>query len=87
MINQELGFVIETVRDGYPHCQGKRCFDEKKNLWEQVEIAFAYQSSDLKEENFGDHGCDIMICWNHDWSECPIDVLELSSIIEYLTTS
>ena len=87
MINQELGFIIETVRDGYPHCQGKRCFDEKKNLWEQVEIVFEHKSSDLKEKDLNMDGCDIVICWSHDWPDCPAEVLELSSIIDYLTTS
>jgi len=22
-------------------------------------------------------GCDMIICWKHNWPECPLEVLEL----------
>ena len=38
MISSEIGFYIESVRTGFPDCEGKRCFDKKNNLWEHVKI-------------------------------------------------
>jgi len=45
----------------------------------EIHIEFELYSS-----NFVDHGhdpnkCDLIVCWQHDWKECPnnIDVLEL----------
>ena len=28
--------------------------------------------------------CDLIVCWEHDWKECPIDVIELKSVIQKL---
>jgi hypothetical protein len=28
--------------------------------------------------------CDIIVCWENDWQECPIEVIELKSVIEKL---
>lgn len=84
MISLELGFLIESIRTGYPDCEGKRCFDKINQQWEHVKIEFEYNS-----KNFIDHGhnpdeCDIIVCWLHDWQDCPIEVLELKSVIKYL---
>jgi hypothetical protein len=27
-------------------------------------------------------GCDMIVCWEHNWPECPLEVLELK---QYLT--
>jgi len=81
MISRELGFLIESIRTEYPDCEGKRCIDKRKQRWEHVLIEFEYRSS-----NF-DHSpdeCDLIVCWIHDWEDCPIEVLELRSQIKYL---
>jgi hypothetical protein len=26
-------------------------------------------------------GCDLIVCWRHNWPECPVEVLELSQLI------
>jgi len=81
MISRELGFLIESIRTEYPDCEGKRRIDKKKQRWEHVLIEFEYRSS-----NF-DHSpddCDLIVCWVHDWEDCPIEVLELRSRIKYL---
>lgn len=51
MVSRELGFLIESIRTGFPDCEGKRCVDSKKGHWEQVQIEFEYKSS-----NFLEHG-------------------------------
>jgi len=28
--------------------------------------------------------CDLIVCWEHDWTECPIEVLELKEAIRRL---
>ncbi len=84
MISHELGFLIESVRTEYPDCEGKRCFDKEKNQWEHVKIEFEYKSSQFKDHGHDEAGCDIIVCWIHDWEDCPIEVLELRSAIKYL---
>jgi hypothetical protein len=27
------------------------------------------------------NGCDIIVCWEHNWPECPLEVIELKKEI------
>jgi hypothetical protein len=29
--------------------------------------------------------CDLIVCWEHDWKDCPIEVISLKDIIEHLS--
>lgn len=87
MVSRELGFLIESIRTEYPDCEGKRCVDARNQRWEHVRIEFEYKSG-----NFQDHGhraedCDLVVCWIHDWKECPVEVLELRSQLKGLSSS
>jgi len=84
MISKELGFLIESIRTEYPDCEGKRCVDQKENRWEHVLIEFEYKSSHFEEHGHLPENCDLIVCWIHDWEECPIEVLELRSTIKHL---
>ena len=84
MVAVELGYVVESVATGFPDCEAKRRIKGPAESWERIRIEFEYQS-----RNFLDHGhdaseCDVIVCWEHNWPECPIEVLELSSAIHYL---
>ena len=84
MISRELGFLIESIRTDYPDCEGKRCVDTKKQRWEHVLIEFEYQSGNFLEHGHNLESCDLIVCWIHNWEDCPIEVLELKSVIKYL---
>lgn len=84
MVSQELGFLVESVRVQYPDCEGKRCCDPKNNLWEHIYIEFEFKSSNFLEHGHSIDDCDIIVCWLHDWPDCPIEVLELREAIRIL---
>lgn len=84
LVSSELGFLIDSFRPEFPDCEGKRCLDIEDNRWEYVRIQFEYNSSDFQEFQARQNECDIVICWKHDWDSCPLEVLELSSVIAYL---
>ncbi len=84
MISRELGFLIESIRTEYPDCEGKRCVDKKENRWEHVLIEFEYKSSHFEQHGHSTKDCDLIVCWIHDWEECPVEVLELRSTIKFL---
>jgi transposase len=84
MVSRELGFLIESVRTAYPDCEGKRCVDEKRQLWEHVLIEFEYKSSNFREHGHAPNECDLIVCWINDWDDCPLPVLELCSEIRFL---
>jgi hypothetical protein len=85
MISKELGFLIESIRTEYPDCEGKKCVDEKENPLEHTLKEFEYKSSQFKQHGHSPEDCDLIICWIHDWEECPIEVLELRSKIKHLS--
>jgi predicted transport protein len=45
---------------------------------------FEFKSSGFKAHGHNPKECDIIICWDHDWPDCPIEVLELHEIIKTL---
>jgi hypothetical protein len=81
MIARELGMYVELVRPGYPDCIAKRYIG--KGRWEEVRIEFEYRSSQFKHDP---SDCDMVVCWQHDWKECPktIEVIELKEEIKRL---
>lgn len=93
MISHELGFIIEAFREEFPSAEGKRCLGMEgpdisdQHTWEQVKIEFEYKSSDFQAHGFGADQCDIIVCWFHDWDDCPVEVLELKSTIDILKES
>ncbi len=86
-LNEDLNLNIETIRIGFPDCVAKRYIG--KDQWEELNIEFEFKSSSFKRHNHlasmkKGAKCDMIVCWEHDWNECPkeIEVLELKS--EYL---
>jgi hypothetical protein len=84
MISAEMGFVLETFRTAPPDVDGKRCIDTANDLWKKVKIDFVYKSSDFNSPGHNEMETDIITCWVHDWEDCPVEVLELRSVIQLL---
>lgn len=84
MVSYELGFIVESVQSSFPDCEAKRCIDSKRNRWQRVRIEFEYQSSNFQDHGHDPRGCDLIVCWEHDWKDCPLEVLELRTIIDQL---
>jgi hypothetical protein len=84
MTCSDLGFVVETIRAEYPDCEAKRLTDEKRDRWEKVRVEFEYRSSSFKDHGHKPELCDVIVCWEHDWPDCPLEVVELKSSIKHL---
>ncbi|MCX5805219.1 MAG: hypothetical protein NT010_03990 [Proteobacteria bacterium] len=82
MICRELGYVVESVKSGFPDCEAKR--NVKTNMWQRVRIEFEYQAKSFKNHGHDSKGCDLVVCWENDWPECPIEVLELRTVLKRL---
>ncbi len=81
---EELGFAVEEVRAGYPDCDACRRVGGRDDLWEPVAIEFEYRSSGFRQGGHDPAGCDLVVCWIHDWPECPVEVLELRQVVRKL---
>lgn len=79
MICRELGYVVEIVKPGFPDCEAKRRVRGKTGMWQRVRIEFEYQSRNFHQHGHDPDQCDVIVCWEDNWPECPIEVLELRS--------
>ena len=84
LVAEDLGFIVEALGTSFPDCQAKRRMDKKGYRWKPVRIEFEYYSSDFKRHDHPVEGCDLIVCWKHDWPDCPLEVLELSEEIKKL---
>lgn len=84
IVAHDLGFYVESVQTCYPDCEAKRQL--KDGASEHVRIEFEFKSSHFDHD--ATH-CDIIVCWEHDWEDCPpdIEVIELRRVIEELGNS
>lgn len=82
MLAKELGFHVQLVRQGYPDCKAVRSLGDGR--YEEVNIEFEFRSSRFKTHVTSETKTDFIVCWEHDWPECPqsIQVLELRSLIQ-----
>lgn len=78
---EDLNMYIEEIKPGFPDCVGRRFTGRG---WERVFIEFEYKSSNFEEHEHDPSKCDLIVCWEHDWAECPIEVIELKDIIKTL---
>jgi hypothetical protein len=81
MLSKRLGFIIEAVRTDFPDCEGKRRIPGKRGRWERVAIEFEYKSSNFKEHRHNPNECDVIVCWENDWKDCPIEVISLKELM------
>jgi hypothetical protein len=84
MVAKELGYIVESIAVGFPDCEAKRCVNRKKSLWERVLIEFEFQSRNFTEHGHDQNQCDVIVCWENNWKNCPLEVLELKSEIKKL---
>jgi len=86
-VARELGYLVEAVQAGFPDCEAKRQVDAGK--WQRVRIEFEFESRNFRDHGHPPNGCDVIVCWRHNWPECPphLEVVELSRVISTLSSS
>jgi hypothetical protein len=87
MLAKQLGYVIEAVQTGFPDCEAMRQITPER--WQRVRIEFEFESRNFCQHGHSVDGCDVIVCWRHNWAECPenIEVVELSRVIKSLAKS
>ncbi len=81
MVAAGLGLQVESVQGKFPDCQAKRQVAPGK--WQHLRIEFEYESKNFRLHGHDPKGCDMIVCWRHNWKECPaeIEVVELSRLV------
>jgi hypothetical protein len=78
-VSERLGFVVTLIQTGFPDCLAMRLVDVDR--WQPVRIEFEYESRNFLRHLHDPSQCDIIVCWKHNWPDCPLEVIELSKIV------
>jgi hypothetical protein len=85
-IAHEIGFEIISNRAEFPDCKANRKIEgSTRRRYIECLIEFELRSSDFKAHKHPVNGCDLIVCWEHDWKDCPLEVLELKKTIQPLS--
>ena len=54
-----------------------------RGVWQRVRIEFEVDSRGFLKHRHKKAGCDLIVCWRHNWPKCPrsIEVIELSTLL------
>jgi hypothetical protein len=87
MVAKELGYLVEAVQIGFPDCEAKRQIGPGK--WQRVRIEFEFESRNFQEHGHSPDGCDVLVCWRHNWHDAPprLEIVELETVINNLARS
>ncbi|HLY93160.1 MAG TPA: hypothetical protein VKQ89_07890, partial [Candidatus Angelobacter sp.] len=75
---RDLGFLMVRLQPGFPDGEGFR--EVEPGRWQLKRIEFEQES-----RNYVAHGhpvgkAHILVCWKHNWPECPLEVIELRKL-------
>lgn len=75
-VARKLQFRIEEIRPRFPDCIAYR---RKGETEARVRVEFEFRSSSFRSHRHDANGCDVIVCWHHDWPDVPdgIEVIEL----------
>jgi hypothetical protein len=75
----QLGYMVTLLRAGFPDCEAMREVEPEK--WQRVRIEFEHESRNFLRHMHQVRDCDMIVCWNHNWPECPLEVLALKKVV------
>jgi len=81
-VSRKLGFGVVHVQSGFPDCRALREVEPGRCQMTNIEL-------EMLSRNFVGHGHDLarihlIVCWEHNWPECPIEVIELKTVVKRL---
>ncbi len=76
---EQLGFLLLRVQIGFPDVEAWRIVGPDRLQWVRIEAE--YQSRNFVLHGHNPKGCDLIVCWEHNWEDCPLEVIELKKFV------
>lgn len=78
---RRLGFQVHRIQTEFPDCKAMQ--EVAPGRLQRMRIEFEYASKNFLAHGHDPKGCDVIVCWIHNWPECPenIEVIELSKVV------
>lgn len=68
-----MGYIIEEIQVKFPDAVVREIATGRL-----LSVEFEYMSSNFKKHGHDENECDLIVCWKHDYQNCPLPVLEMS---------
>jgi len=84
-VSKDLNIEIEEIKTGFPDAIGRV---KTSRGYARRKIEFEYRSSEFKKHGHPIDDCDIIVCWEHDWLDCPkqVEVISLKDTVMELSS-
>jgi hypothetical protein len=74
-----LGYVVQRWQTEFPDCEAIRRVSQDR--CQLVRAEMEYESRNFLKHMHDASKCDLIICWKHNWPECPLEVVELRTLV------
>ena len=74
-----LGFEVKRLQTAFPDCLALR--KVAGDQWQDCIIEFEEESREFLKHGHDAKKCDLIVCWRHNWEECPVEVLCLEEVV------
>ena len=79
LVARRLGFTVLRFQTAFPDCEALR--EVVRGQLQRRKIEFEFESRNFLRHRHKISGCDMIVCWKHNWKECPLEVIELRKIL------
>lgn len=76
---EQMGFQMLRIQTEYPDGEALRVMEE--NRLQRVRIEFEFESRNFLRHNHDPELCDLIVCWEDNWPDAPLEVIELRKAI------
>jgi hypothetical protein len=82
LVARQLGFKVLRFQTAFPDCEALR--EVVRGQLQRMKLEFEFESRNFLRHGHRVDGCDGIVCWKHNWKECPLEVIELSKVFQEL---
>ena len=79
---QQLGFQMLRIQSDYPDGEALRTVSGDR--LQRVTIEFEFESRNFLRHGHNAAKCDLIVCWENNWADAPLEVIELKTEIQKL---
>jgi hypothetical protein len=77
---EKLGFIVTWIGTQYPDVEAFR--EVAPGRWQRVRIEIEFLSRNFLQHFHDPKECDLIVCWENNWPDCPLEVIALKDLME-----
>jgi len=77
---EKLGFIVTWIGTQYPDVEAFR--EVSPGRWQRVRVEIEFLSRNFLQHFHNPKECDLIVCWENNWPDCPLEVIALKECME-----